>query len=150
MDHPEITFNEDGNIVSIWVGSFGTQAAVDVYVAEQYDEDRENESLSEFAGDIGLKHYDHDFIEVRFQPELSRDGPTVFARHSYGESFAPTAWGTVERMRIGPFDTVLLLYGYEHVGYPQAAKQPRRVRFVGTFPYVREESEWLRGLLRGE
>jgi hypothetical protein len=140
MDHPEITFGEDGPIVSIWVGTFGSQEAVDAYTAEQYDEDREGEPISPFAGDVGLKSYDHDFMEVHHEPGLSGWGVATFAQHSNGESFAKKAWAAARQQRIGEFDTVFMLYGYDHVRYPQATRHPRRVRFVGTFPYRMDQA----------
>jgi hypothetical protein len=151
MEHPEITFNEDGEVVSIWVGSFGRQEAVDAYTAEQYDEDREDEPLSEFAADIGLKRYDHDFIEVHFEEKLSQKGEAAFAaHHSYGESFAAAASAAIKESVGEEFDTMLLLYGYDHRRYPQARKLPQRVRFVSTFPYRVEHPEWFQHLMRDE
>ena len=135
MDYPEVTFHEDGLYVSIWVGTFGSQDAVDEYLMEQYEDDRDDEPLSPFAADVGLKFYDHDFIESNHESNLSSKGADAFAQHSYGESFATDAWAATQRRNIDAFDTVFLLYGYNHVRYPQSTRPPRRVSFVGTFPY---------------
>jgi hypothetical protein len=133
MDHPEITFGEDGDVVSVWVGTFGDQHAVDAYTREQYDEDRDREPISKFGADIGLKFYDHDFLEVEHSRNLSALGASAFARHSYGESFGKAAWEAATRRGLAEFDTVFMLYGYDHVRYPQANRTPDRVKFVGTF-----------------
>jgi hypothetical protein len=90
MDHPELAFGEDGDVVSVWVGIFGARDVVDVYTAEQYE--REDKPISQFGADIGLEFYDHDFMEVEHEPGLSNLGVSAFARHSYGESFGEAAW----------------------------------------------------------
>lgn len=150
MNHPELAFGDDGDIVSIWVGSFGTREAVDAYIQEQYDEDRDDEPISPFAADIGLKSYDHDFMEVEYAPGLSNLGVTAFARHSYGQSFGDAAWVAAAAKGIADFDTVLMLHGYDHVRYPQDTHQPMRVRFVGTFPFIKPRDEWFERLCAGE
>jgi hypothetical protein len=150
MDHPELAFGEDGDIVSVWVGTFGDQSAVDAYTEEQYDEDREDQPISKFGADIGLKFYDHDFVEVQHYPGLSGLGVSGFARHSYGESFGEAAWQAAASRGLGAFDTVFMLYGYDHVRYPQAERKPERVRFVGTFPFRKTRNEWLERLIAGE
>ena len=75
MDHPELAFGEDGDFVSVWVGAFGDQHAVDDYTKEQYD-DEDNEPISRFGADIGLKFYDHDFMGMEYSRGLS--GPNHF------------------------------------------------------------------------
>lgn len=111
LDRPDITFGEDGKYVSVWVGNFGSQGAVDSYLVEQYDEDRDEEPISPFTADIGLKFYDHDFIETHFDNDLSKKGACAFSGHSYGDSFAEGAWEAQKRLAPGCFDTVFLLYG---------------------------------------
>ena len=134
MDHPKIAFGEDGDFVSVWIGMFGSPEAVDGYTAEQYD--RDDEPINAFAADIGLRSYNHDVAEVCHQSDLCRLGRAALARHSYGESFADAAAADLGRDEL--FDRLLLLYGYEHTRYPQARRSPRRVRFVGSYPYRRE------------
>ena len=134
MEHPGIAFGEDGEYVSVWVGTFGSQEAVDAYTAEQYD--RDGEPISPFAADIGLTFYDHDFIEVHHEPGLSALGRAALARHSYGETFADAAAAHLPPGEA--FDTLFLLYGYDHARYPQAERSPHKVRFVGTYPYQQE------------
>jgi immunity protein 22 of polymorphic toxin system len=129
------TLGEEGPFVSVWVGLFGSREVVEAYTLEQYDDDVDHEPISPFAADVGLRFYDHDFFEVGHEPGLSARGAGAFTLHSYGASFAAKAWGAVERIGNDPFDTVFLLYGYDHHRSPQAARRPRRVTFVGTFPY---------------
>jgi hypothetical protein len=150
VDHPELAFGEDGDVVSVWVGEFGDQDAVDSYTEEQYDEDREDEPISKFGEDIGLKFYDHDFMEVEHYCGLSELGVSAFARHSYGESFGKVAWQAALSRGLREFDTVFMLYGYDHVRYPQANRTPERVKFVGTFPCTKTRDEWFERLIAGE
>jgi hypothetical protein len=114
---------------------FGSQEAVDAYTLEQYEESREHEPISPFAADIGLRFYDHDFIEVNHAVGLSAQAADAFAHHSYGRSFAAVVWDKIKQEGVGPFDTVFLLYGYKHQKSPQATRRPKRIIFVGTFPY---------------
>jgi hypothetical protein len=141
MDHPELAFGEDGEFVSVWVGAFGDQHAVDAYTKEQYGEDRDDEPISKFGADIGVKFYDHDFMEVEHCLGLSGLGLPAFARHSWGESFGEAAWRASQG---------LMLYGYDHVRYPQASRKPERVTFVGVFPYTKPRNEWFERLIAGE
>jgi len=150
MDHPEITFSEDGDFVSVWVGMVGTKNAVDAYIEEQYDDDRDDDPISAFAADIGLKFYDHDFLEVHHEPGLSDGGASAFAKHSAGESFADIAWAAAGQRDVQTFDTVFLLYGYDHMRYPQAHRQPEKVKFLGTFAYRKVRDEWFERLIAGE
>lgn len=150
MDHPELAFGEDGDFVSVWVGAFGVQNAVDEYTKEQYDDDKDDEPISKFGEDIGLKFYDHDFMEVEHYPGLSGLGVAAFDRHSWGASFGEAAWQAAVGCGIGEFDTVFMLYGYDHVRHPQASRQPERVKFIGTFRYTKTRDEWFERLLAGE
>jgi hypothetical protein len=136
VEPPEITFNDDGDFVSIWVGSFGTEAAAEAFVEPDYSEREEDAPLSAFAVDIGLKCYEDDFRELNFEVGLSGKEAGAFSVHSYGESFAAAAWQAVRLRGIGEFDMVVMLYGYNHAIYPQMAKQPAQVSYVGTFPFV--------------
>lgn len=138
----------NGDVVSVWVGVFNDQASVDLYTEEQYDAD--DQPISKFGADIGLEFYDHDFMEVEHYQGLSETGVSSFARHSYGESFGEAAWQTATYRGLREFDTVFMLYGYDHVRYPQANRTPERVRFVGTFPFTKTRDEWFDRLIAGE
>jgi hypothetical protein len=131
-----VAFGEDGLFVSVWVGTLGSKEAVEAYTLEQYEDDREHDPISPFAADIGLRFYDHDFFEVNHASGLSDQGTGAFSVHSYGTSFAAKAWEVVKQIGIDSFDTVFLLYGYNHQRTPQAVRRPKRVNFVGTFPYL--------------
>jgi len=148
MDHPELAFGEDGDVVSVWVETFGSRDAVDAYTQEQYD--RDDDPISQLASDIGLKFYDHDFLEVEHAPGISRQGVSAFARHSYGQSFGEAASAAAVHGGVVEFDTVFMLFGYDHARYPQAARQPTRVRFVGTFPFRKVFDEWFQRLIAGK
>ena len=80
LHRPDITFGEDGKYVSVSGWKTGQQEeAVDEYLVEQYDDDRDDEPISPFAADIGLKSYDHDFIETTYGSELSKNEARAFA-----------------------------------------------------------------------
>jgi hypothetical protein len=147
MDQSDTASGDDESFVSIWVGSFGSRTAVDAYTQEQYADDREDGPISPFGGDIGLTSYDHDSAEVNFEPALSDKGETAFSGHSYGDQFGSSAWAEAEKRQVGPFDTTLVLYGYNHSRHPQADRQPQQVRFVGAFRYRVVQSDWFKKFL---
>jgi hypothetical protein len=133
-DHPEITFNEDGEVVSIWTASFSSQAALDEFLCP-FDSDSpetDEEPISAFAVDVGLSSYDEDFLESRLL-ETESDLATALAAASHSSSFAQAAGRSASAAQ--PFNTIILLYGYAHARYPQAAHRSEKVTFVGTFPY---------------
>jgi hypothetical protein len=43
-EYPEITFNEDGNVVSIWGGTFRTQQELDSYLEPFYSTEPETDA----------------------------------------------------------------------------------------------------------
>jgi hypothetical protein len=147
-EQPPYAFGDEGDIVSVWVGNFGSEAAVDAYIEEQYGDD--DRPISPFAEDIGLGFYDHDFFEVNHEAGLSARGIGAFAGHSYGESFAGTVCAVAQDAGLTEFDTTFLLYGYDHQKRAPSLPTPQRVRFVGTFPYVPKYDEWFERLIRGE
>lgn len=137
MEHPEITFNEDGNVVSIWVGSFRTEQELASYVKPFYSDEPETDDLpiSDFAGDIGLSSYVEDFFESAFDPSWTRNPEKMFKGCSYSSSYGVAAMDAAQRIAPGPMDSVFLLFGYDHARYPQFEKRPTRVVFLGSFAY---------------
>jgi len=137
MEHPEITFNEDGDVVSIWVGSFRTEQELASYLKPFYSTEPETDDLplSAFAEDIGLSSYDEDFLESAFDPSWAQNPEKMFEGCSYSESYGEAALEALQRIAPGPMDSLILLLGYDHVRYPQFEKRPTRVVFVGSFTY---------------
>ncbi|MFL6261706.1 MAG: immunity 22 family protein [Thermoanaerobaculia bacterium] len=129
----ESTFNEEGQIVSVWLGRLGSQDALDAFLAEQYDDEQDDEPVSAFAAEIGLSFYDHDFFESSFHQRI--DSASAFDGHSYAESFKQAAWQVGSQLRDGVYDTLLLLYGYDHEGRQPQLRASAHLAFVGTFPY---------------
>lgn len=136
-EYPEITFNEDGNVVSIWGGTFRTQQELDSYVKPFYSTEPETDDLpiSAFAEDIGLSSYDTDFIEAFFDPSGAGNPEKMLEGFSYFTSYREAAVEAAQRIAPGPVDSFILLFGYDHTRYPQLAKQPARVVFLGSFAY---------------
>jgi len=129
-----MTFHEDGDVVSIWVGSFESRSDLDAYLHPFYSPgpDTDDLPLSAFAADVGLPWYDEDFLEAdRFLTPIG-DLAAELEGFSYSSSFAAAVATAVHGA--APFNTFVLLYGYDHsccAGPPN----PTRVRFLGTYPY---------------
>lgn len=137
MEHPEITFNEDGDVISLWVGRFQTEQELDSYVKPFYSTEPETDDLpiSAFAEDIGLSSYDEDFLESAFDPSWAQNPEKMFEGCSYFESYEEAALEALQRIAPGPVDSLILLLGYDHARYPQFEKRPTRVVFLGTFAF---------------
>jgi len=129
-----MTFHEDGDVVSVWVGSFESRSDLDAYLHPFYSPGPETDDLplSAFAADIGLPWYDEDFLEADCCPTPICTLASALDGFSYSSSFAAAAVAAVHGA--APFNTVLLLYGYDH-SRCGGAPNPTRVRFIGAFPY---------------
>ncbi len=135
-EYPEITHHEDGDVVSIWVGLFSDEGEFKKYIEPFYSPGPETDDLplSSFATDIGLSWYDEDFLEARLLPATECDTGRLVADHSYAESFLAEL--VRSRPVVQPVNAVFLLYGYDHTRHPQSEATPKRVIFLGTFPYT--------------
>lgn len=137
MEHLGITFNEDGDVVSIWAGSFRTEKALASYVkpffsGEPEDDDR---PISAIAEDIGLSYYDTDFLESHFDSSRPYPPEKMFQGFSYSTSYWKAATEAAQRLTSGPLDSLILLFGYDHARTPQREKQPGKIVFLGSFEY---------------
>ena len=129
-----MTFHEDGDVVSVWVGSFESRADLEAYLHPFYSPgpDTDDLPLSAFAADVGLPWYDEDFLEADCCLAPIGDLAAALEGFSYSSSFAAAVAAAVSCA--APFNTFLLLYGYNHSSCG-ATPHPTRVRFLGTFPY---------------
>ena len=139
MTDDEVTWHEDGDVVSVWVGRFQQQENLDRYLEERYrgEPAEDGTAVSEFAEDIGLRHYEPEYLEVTHRPGLSRQPLEIVRELSYAGSFGEAMLRDLDRGTGSDFDTVILLYQYDHLRYPQAQKKAARVRFVGSYVYDR-------------
>ena len=73
-------------LLDIWVGNFESEARLDAYFEENYDED--DAPISEFAADMGVSFYDHDFLESSFHQTSTDDIAIILEGHSGCDSEA--------------------------------------------------------------
>lgn len=129
----ETTFNEEGQFASVWLGVLGTREAFDSFLAEQYDDDRDEEPISAFGAEVNLKSYDHDFLESSFHAAVT--SAAAFDGHSYAESFAKAAWLSASELSDRRYDSIFILYGYDHSGRQPLLRTSEHLAFLGTFTY---------------
>jgi len=106
-----MTFHEDGDVVSVWVGSFESRSDLDAYLHPFYSPGPETDDLplSAFAADIGLPWYDEDFLEADCCPAPIGTLASALDGFSYSSSFAAAAVDAVHGAP--PFNTVLFFTG---------------------------------------
>lgn len=112
--------------VSIWVGRFDDEDALDDYVAFRYPPD--DEGWSPFTRDHGLDGIDEDVAE----PAWWQRGPYSFADHSYGESFASVADADLAQ-RSPHANSAYLLYDIDARRVPRSETSP--LTFLGAHLY---------------
>src|SRR5688500_8504303 len=107
------TFNEDGDVVSIWAGSFRTKKALASYVEPFFSGEPEDDDLpiSAFAEDIGLSYYNIDFLEFHFDSSRAFPPEKMFQGFSYSSSYWKVATEAAQRIASGPLDSIILLFG---------------------------------------
>jgi len=67
-------------LLDVWVGDFESEARLNAYFDEKYDED--DAPISEFAADMGVSFYDHDFLEFSFHQTPTDDVVVILKDHS--------------------------------------------------------------------
>lgn len=116
-----------GRSVDIWAGLFESQERFDSYLKEIYDDD-DSTPLSEFAGDMGVFFYDHDFFEFSFYPVPTDDLRSLLQDHAYAEFYADEAQIVFETRKC-PVNAVFLMWNEE--GEFDQIEQPKSVSKAG-------------------
>ena len=109
-DKPPVEVEDHDCIVSVWLGTLKSEAALSRYMREQYK--REDKPLSRFGGDFCI-YYDSDFVEWRFadQPQGVSE---LLEGHSYAESFAPAAAEAAQKEGIDKANTIIIVYDFDY------------------------------------
>ena len=113
----------EGNVVSIWCGSFETKEEFQAAISEKYDE---NGSVSSaFMTSFNIDYFDTDFQETLFQEVITIDD---LSQASYAESFIDKIKEDVLQRN----NCVIFLYNYSYLG---KIKNSNGLSFVGTYRY---------------
>ena len=94
--------------VTIWVGTFASDARREAYMHEEYGDD--DVPISEFARDQGVRFYDHDFVESSVRP-ITLDLRVLFAGHSFSRSYFDAAEATMKRLTPRLLNAVIFAWG---------------------------------------
>lgn len=120
-------------VVDIWVGLFSSDEVFDKYFEENYDEDDEDAPITQFAADMKVNFYDHDFFESAHHEKPSSDLAMLLKDHSFSSSYTPQAVAAYQKLAPGPVDSVVLLWG-EEIETPQSVKgEGYALHYLGRF-----------------
>lgn len=123
---------ERDGVVSVWLGAMADESDFDAYLAERYASDG---AISQFAADLGVGFYDHDFLEAAWhaapQPVME-----LLAGHSWAESFSDTVAGVADSQRLEAVNAVVLLY--DHAYDPMQWPSDAPLRALGVFTLERD------------
>jgi hypothetical protein len=118
-------------IVDVWVGRFPSADAVDAYFEETYGDD--DRPISQFATDMGVRFYDHDFIEREFHDTPVSDLGAVLTEHSFSSSYLSEVIEAFRARQIGTFNTVLLVWNEEIENPSSVAQADYTLHYIGRF-----------------
>ncbi|WP_426448231.1 immunity 22 family protein [Paenibacillus sp. S-38] len=103
----------DESRVSLWLGSWSLEEAVQAYVEGSYTEEGDYVP-SPFENDFALR-YDPDFIELQYREAPAAEWASLLGGHSYDEELI-----SAFAEEIGPldraFNTVILVYNLAYDG----------------------------------
>lgn len=118
-------------VVSMWVGTFADETALDEYVAVR---DVDGQAECALWRDLGAEWLDEDLLEVAFHSGgVPVEDPV--AGHAWSSSFADAVGDALGGLPLDDADTVVLLYDTA-MDVPEQPKGP--LRFLGTFDYSKD------------
>src|SRR5262249_3865823 len=128
--------NED--VASVWAATCALADIPKGYFLPNYG--GEDEPFNPFSADFGFGYYDHDFVET-YCTEDWRVVPIaeLIAPLSYSASFRETAVRQAELLGVGHTSYVILLYNFKYDSAVTGIRESAYMRFVGAFPYDRNE-----------
>jgi len=124
--------SKEFRIIDIWVGNFQSMEDVNEYLKESYDED--DQSISQFAGDMEESSYDHDFLEHSFNDTPDRPLSARLSNHSFSGSYAEAAQAAFDAAPTEHFNTVLLVWGAQFENPVSIKRDGYWLRYLGRFP----------------
>ncbi len=118
-------------VCHIWLGKFASEAALDEYFEESYDEDDDDAPINGFAKDQRATFYDHDWVERSFKK--GDDLKKLIKGHSWSEKYMSKVIAAAEKQKIAGANVFVMADRNEF-------RKPRSVKgkgyelwYVGTF-----------------
>ena len=127
--------NQGEMVASVFVGSFGSQRALDAYLSPRYDPQRRELGPCQFMVDAGIGEAD---IEWSFLAGLSEAGRERFVEQFNVPEYAPAAWDAIQRLGSATFDAVISVHAYQHSA--PLGTQCGPVRYVGAFRFTPDDT----------
>lgn len=123
-------FDEDLDLVSIWVSKCPPHEIPKDYFKENYDDDAEDEPFNQFSDDFSFGYYDHDFVE-----KAGIHGDSVEEKlqySSYGKSFCREASQACDVTGDVEF---FLMYHFKYDPTVTNVKESDYYKFIGCFRF---------------
>ncbi|KZN99115.1 immunity 22 family protein [Pseudobacillus badius] len=123
---------ERDGYVSLWTGTFKTNADLQQYLLISYNEDGDAVP-SEFEEDVQLAYYDEDFMEAEFFEETINHLAALLEGCSYDDAVIPGFTELQGETLNDGVNSFILLYDFQY-----REKQPNalnRVQYIGSIRY---------------
>lgn len=114
----------------IWLGQFPSEANLDTYFEETYDDDDES-PINRFAEDQGVGSYDHDWVERSFNND--GDLNTLIKDHSYSTDYIDDVIAFAIAHGIDGANTFIMADHLEVPDPKSCKKEDYKVWYVGKF-----------------
>lgn len=99
---------EKENVVSVWVGTIGSQEELDSFLQE------DEEGLSPFANSLNANWIDHDFCESLFTEERVPAHELLATPFSYAPSFRDPLFKAAKAGEVNDVNAAVLLYDFSY------------------------------------
>jgi hypothetical protein len=120
--------------VSIWVGSFPSLEAAEVYFGIP-DEIGVYLPPEGFANDLGLEDFPAESLEVNFERTAPRPLRELLDNATFSESFCDQAVAAAGRLGIATAQGIALLYDFDYQARPGWQSSVGPLTFIGSFAF---------------
>jgi hypothetical protein len=128
---------EQDQVVSVWVGTFGSEEEFAEYLAEDPESLNDDQAaLNDFAEEFGFDWYDNDLQDAHFPKPEPQPLEELLDYISYGGSFIPEVLRTAEASGIKEANCFICLYDFEYPTKMLPLKS--KMEFLGAFDYKRQ------------
>ena len=118
--------------VDVWLCCFASEAAVEAYFDESYEDD--DHPISKFAADMGESYYDHDYMELGdFRDPPISDIKVALSHHSYSSSYLAEVVAAFSANPFNPFNSMLLMWNHEIERPVSIARPEYTLHYLGRF-----------------
>lgn len=117
------------DIVSLWLGNFEDEEALEAYL--EIDDEDDDDAISQFEEDFALDYYDEDCREISWHESKEKSLETLLGDHSYSDQILAKI-----KAKIKPYNSVILLYNYDFdEEIKKAHGKKYKIEYIGKAEY---------------